>query len=126
MIAMCGEVLNFGSFEASIGSSEAEVNRLNHLGVFNLLSPQSDQGFPSFPEPLHKLSHNNLVESKFAACIQTDSVSSSSSKTGLQNDQQTRSQQKKFYQQALLGSIRPFIPYLVIDDSYLQKPSCVV
>lgn len=126
MIAMCGEVLNFASFEAAVGTSEAEVNFMNSIGVENLLQPQSNQGFPTFPEPDHKLLNNRVVHTKYASCIQTDSVSSSSFSAGLKNDMKTRLIQKRFYQQALLGSIKPFNPFLVVDESYLQKPACVV
>jgi len=127
MVAMCGEVLNFVAYEASVGSSEIDVNALNNIGVTRLLKPQSQQGLPSFPLARYKLAANVVVQTDYAACIETDSVGTSTNDLSLQKDIETRRQQKAFFSDTIAKSIAPFYPFLVIDsDTYLSKPSCVV
>ena len=90
MVAMCGEVLNFVAFEASVGSSEIDVNALNNIGVTRLLKPQSQQGLPSFPLARYKLAANVVVQTDYAACIETDLVGTSTNDLSLQKDIETR------------------------------------
>lgn len=128
MVAMCGEVLNFQAFEATIGSSESVANALNLIGVTQLLKPQSEQGLPAFPLARNVLANNVVIQSDYAACIQTDSVGTTTSVSSqqAQDEIQTRRNQKLFYLQTLQKSVAPFYPFLDITDSYLKKPSCVV
>lgn len=127
IVAMCGEVLNFVAFEATIGSSETTANEQNNIGVTRLLNPQSRQGLFAFPTSRNVLKTNVVVETEYAACIETDSVGSATDDATIQADIEMRKQQKKFYSQTLQNSIAPFYPFLEIDsDSYINKPSCVV
>jgi hypothetical protein len=128
MVAMCGEVLNFQAFEATIGSSESVANALNLIGVTQLLAPQSQQGLAAFPLARNVLANNVVIQSDYAACIQTDSVGTTTSVSSqqAQDEIQTRQQQKSFYLQTLQKSMAPFYPFLEITDSYLNKSSCVV
>ena len=126
MVAMCGEVLNFEAFEATIGSSESVANALNRIGVTQLLIPQSQQGLAAFPLARNVLANNVVIQSDYAACIQTDSVGTTTSVSSLQDEIQTRRNQKLFYFETLQKSVAPFYPFLDITDSYLKKPSCVV
>jgi hypothetical protein len=123
---MCGEVLNFEAFEATIGSSESVANALNLIGVTQLLKPQSQQGLAAFPLARNVLANNVVIQSDYAACIQTDLVGTTTSVSSLQDEIQTRQQQKSFYLQTLQKSVAPFYPFLEITDSYLNKSSCVV
>ena len=127
IVAMCGEVLNFVAFEATIGSSETTANEQNNIGVTRLLNPQSQQGLVAFPTSRNVLKTNVVVETEYAACIETDSVGSATDDATIQADIEMRKQQKKFYSQTLQNSIAPFYPFLEMDsDSYINKPSCVV
>ena len=88
MVAMCGEVLNFQAFEATIGSSESVANALNLIGVTQLLKPQSEQGLPAFPLARNVLANNVVIQSDYAACIQT--VQSAQQLASLLNKHKTR------------------------------------
>ena len=102
MVAMCGEVLNFETFEATIGTSESVANSLNLIGVTQLLKPQSQQGLAAFPLARNVLVNNVVIPSEYAACIQTDSVGTTTSVSSLQDEIQTRQDQKNFYLQTSL------------------------
>ena len=125
MVAVCGEMLNFQSFSAFVGSSEASSNSGNNVGVESFVYPQSSAGLPAFASASHQLIPNELVSaSDGTVCIQTDNVGTSKYS---RNSRSRRRKQSAFFTNFVRDAIRPFYPFLAFDgDAYLKTPSCVV